>query len=66
MTVNVRAERIRRGLTLPAFAQAVGVNYQIARRAEQGKPVREDSAKLLADYLGVDPIVFVEPERTTA
>lgn len=66
MSVNIRAERITRGLTLPAFAKEVGVNYQIARRAEQGKPVREDSAKLLADYLGVDPIVFVEPERTAA
>jgi transcriptional regulator with XRE-family HTH domain len=64
--MNVRVERIRRGLTLPAFAEAVGVPYHVARRAEQGKPVREDSAKLLADYLEVDPIVFVEPERSAA
>jgi transcriptional regulator with XRE-family HTH domain len=60
--VNLRAERIRRGLSLPAFADAAGVTYRVARQAEQGRPVREDSAKLLADYLGVDPIVFVEPQ----
>jgi transcriptional regulator with XRE-family HTH domain len=59
--MNVRAERIKRGLTLPAFARAAGVPYHVARRAEQNKPIREDSAKLLADYLGVDPLQFVEP-----
>jgi transcriptional regulator with XRE-family HTH domain len=64
--VNVRAERIRRGLSLPAFAKAVGVPYNAARRAEQGKPIREDSAKRLGDYLGVDPIEFVEPESREA
>lgn len=58
---DVRLERIRRGLTLPAFADAVGVTYRVARQAERGGPVREDSAKLLGEYLGVDPVVFVEP-----
>lgn len=62
----VRSERISRGLTLPAFAEAVGLPYHVARRAEIGKPIREDSAKLLADYLGVDPVQFVEPEREAA
>ncbi len=48
---DVRLERIRRGLTLPAFADAVGVTYRVARQAERGGPVREDSAKLLGEYL---------------
>jgi transcriptional regulator with XRE-family HTH domain len=64
--MNLRAERIRRGLTLPAFADAVGVPYHVARRAEQGKPIREDSAKVLADFLDVDPIEFVEPRDVAA
>jgi transcriptional regulator with XRE-family HTH domain len=59
--MNIRAERIQRGLTLPAFARAAGVPYHVARRAEHGKPIREDNAKAIADYLGVDPAVFVDP-----
>lgn len=64
--MNVRAERIRRGLTLPALADQVGIPYHVVRRAEQGKPIREDSAKLLADFLEVDPMLFVEPEGMAA
>lgn len=64
--MNLRAERIRRGLTLPQFADAVGITYRVARQAEQGKPVREDSAKLIADFLGVDPMQFVEPPEVAA
>ena len=65
MSVNLREERIRRGLTLPQFAKAAGVNYQIARRAERGLRVREDSAKLIADFLEVD-VLDVLPDETEA
>jgi transcriptional regulator with XRE-family HTH domain len=64
--MNLRAERIRRGLSLPQFAEAAGVTYRVAHRAEKGLPIREDSAKLIADYFGVDPIVFVEPPERAA
>lgn len=64
--MNVRAERIRRGLTRPQLAKEIGIAYKTLQRAEHGCAIREDSAKLLADYFGVDPIVFVEPERSAA
>lgn len=59
--MNVRSERIRMGLTLPELAAKVGVPYRTAWRAEQGQPIREGSAKRLADFFGCEPIVFVEP-----
>lgn len=64
--MNVRAERILLGLTLPALARAAGVPYHVARRAEQGKPIREDNAKALADFLGADPREFVDPPTSEA
>lgn len=63
---DIRMERIRLGLTLPAFAAAAGVSYRVARHAERGGAVREDHAKLLADFFEVEPIVFVEPARAAA
>lgn len=63
---DIRMERIRQGLTLPAFAAAAGVPYRVAWRAERGGAVREDHAKLLADYFGCEPIVFVEPAAAAA
>jgi hypothetical protein len=63
---DIRAERIRLGLTLPKFADAVGVPYDTAWRAQRGGAVREDYAKALGDFFGVDPIVFVEPDRAAA
>lgn len=64
--MNVREERIRRGLSLPRFAEECGVAYHVARRAEQGKPIREESAKRIADFLDVDPVQLVEPEEAAA
>lgn len=63
---DIRGERIRLGLTLPAFAERAGVSYRVARHAERGGAVREDHALLLAEFFGVDPIVFVEPDRAAA
>jgi transcriptional regulator with XRE-family HTH domain len=63
---DLRAERIRRGLTRPQLAREIGVKYKTLQRAEHGTPIREDSAKLIADYFGVDPIVFVEPPERAA
>lgn len=64
--MNVREERIRRGLTRPQMAEAVGIPYKTLQRAEHGNPIREDNAKLLADFLGCEPIEFVEPDRSAA
>lgn len=64
--MSVREERIRRGLSLPRLAEECGVPYHVARRAEQGKPIREDSAKRIADFLEVDPLALVEPEEAAA
>lgn len=64
MNDDIRTERIRRGLTLPQFAEQAGVPYHVARRAERGKRIREDSAKRIADFLGVDVLeLFPELER---
>lgn len=63
--IDLRAERVRRGLTLPQLAEQAGVAYHTARRVEQGKAVREDAAKQLADFLGVDPLELV-PEDVAA
>jgi transcriptional regulator with XRE-family HTH domain len=63
--IDLRAERIRRGLTLPQLADAAGIPYTSARRVERGLRIREDTAKQLADYLGVDPI-DVLPEEVQA
>lgn len=63
--IDLRAERIRRGLTLPQLAEQAGIGYHVARRAEQGKPIREDNAKQLADYLGIDPVAL-QPETDVA
>jgi transcriptional regulator with XRE-family HTH domain len=63
---DIRTERIRLGLSLPAFAETVGVSYRVARQAERGGAVREDHAKLIADFFGVEPVLFVEPAKAAA
>jgi len=66
--VDLRARRIEMGLTLPQFAKAAGVAYHVARRAERGERIREDSAKLITDLLGVRPrdLYPVEPKDVAA
>lgn len=64
--IDLRTERIRRGLTLPQLADQAGVPYHVARRVEQGKRIREDNAKQLADFLGVDVIDVLPAEREAA
>lgn len=66
MSVDLRAMRIRRGLTLPQFAEQVDLPYHVVRRAEQGKPIREDSAKRIADFYEIDALVLVDPPKETA
>lgn len=56
--VDVRAERLRRGLSLPELAKRADVSYHVARRLERGLAIREDSAKRIADILGCEVIDF--------
>jgi len=61
MITKAKAARIARGLTIPQLAQAADVPYHVARRADRGEPIRENSAKRVADVLGLVPMDLVEP-----
>jgi ribosome-binding protein aMBF1 (putative translation factor) len=49
----VRRNRLEAGLTLPKLAAEVGLPYHVVRRADSGGRIREDNAKLVADYFGI-------------
>jgi transcriptional regulator with XRE-family HTH domain len=51
--VNLKAERLNRGLTTRQAAAAMGVTQAILMRAEDGLGVRPAHAKKIADYFEV-------------
>ena len=51
--MNIRAERLNRGLSSRDAAGEIGVSQAILLRAEDGKGVRPAHAKRIADFYGV-------------
>jgi len=51
--VNLAAERLNRGLSLPKAAALIGVARGTLMRAERGEGVQAESAKRIADFYEV-------------
>lgn len=51
--MNLRGERLNKGLTSREAARAIGVTQAILLRAEDGLGVRPRHAKQIADFYGV-------------
>jgi transcriptional regulator with XRE-family HTH domain len=51
--MNLRDERLNRGLSSRAAAEEIGVSQAVLLRAESGEGVRPVHAKRIADYYGV-------------
>lgn len=51
--MNLTAERLNRGLSVPAFARDAGVPEHVVRYAEKGNMPSPPNALKIADYLGV-------------
>jgi len=67
--MNLKAERLNRGLRVPEAAEKIGVAPHVLRTAEQGTLPRPAAAKLIADFYGVkvsDIWPIGEPDRAQA
>jgi transcriptional regulator with XRE-family HTH domain len=69
--MTLRAERLNRGLSVAAFARAVGVPEHVVRHAEKGGTPLPANALRIATYLGVMvtdlwPLPVVDPAREAA
>jgi transcriptional regulator with XRE-family HTH domain len=51
--MNLRDERLNKGLSSRAAAEEIGVSQAVLLRAEGGEGVRPVHAKRIADYYGV-------------
>lgn len=51
--MNLRVERLNRGLTAKDCAAEIGVPDYVLRYAEEGGRPRPAAAKLIADYFGI-------------
>lgn len=50
MTINLKQERLNRGLTVAGLAQEIGISPSALQRAEAGRSVHPANAKSIADY----------------
>jgi transcriptional regulator with XRE-family HTH domain len=69
--MNLRAERLNRGLTIRALAERLDVSAGTIRAAERGESVHPANAKRIADYYGVKvtdiwPVPDPDPDETLA
>lgn len=67
--INLRAERLNRGLTAAKAAEQIGVGKQLLLDAENGATPRPENAKLIADFYGhrvTDIWPVDEPEKVAA
>jgi transcriptional regulator with XRE-family HTH domain len=67
MKIDLVAERVNRGYSSFAFAEAVGLPSSTYRRLETGEHVSPATAKKVADYLGCKvtdlmPLPVPEPD----
>jgi transcriptional regulator with XRE-family HTH domain len=66
MTVDLRAIRMSRGLTLRAAAIEAGVNMHALQRVEHGSTPYPENAKKIAEFYEVEMTELLDPERTAA
>lgn len=52
MSVNLKAERINRGLSVKALAEILGVSRDTIERAERGESLHPSNAFKVADFYG--------------
>jgi transcriptional regulator with XRE-family HTH domain len=52
MSVNLKAERLNRGLTISEAAKQMEIPMETLRRAESGSGVHPGTAKAIADLYG--------------
>ena len=68
--MNLRGERLDKGLSSREAAECIGVSQAILLRAESGQGVRPGHAKKIADFYGTTVTsiwpVDHEPERSAA
>lgn len=66
--MNITAERMNRGLTLKAAAEAIGVHRATLASVEAGGSVRPANAKKIADFFGckVTDLMPIGQERGAA
>lgn len=66
-TINLTEERLRRGRSIPQFAQDIGVPEHVLRHAEKpGRRPHPANALKIAQYLGVDVVDLFPLEREAA
>lgn len=53
MTINLRAERVNRGMSTREASDKIGIARPTLERAEAGEAPRPRQAKLIADFYGV-------------
>lgn len=63
--MNLEVERLNRGLSLRQAAKRIGIDRRTLERAERGDGVHPGSAKLIADFYGVQ-VVDIWPVRERA
>ena len=55
LLINLRLERLERGLSQGVMAEEVGITQSTWSRAERGLKIEPSSAKAIADYFGRKP-----------
>lgn len=55
--IDIRVERLRRGLSRAKLAETIGVSEDVIRGAEEGRRPRPDHAVKIADFFNIDVLV---------
>lgn len=58
---SLQTARLNRGMSIRQLALAVGMAQQTLANLENGKPVHPASAKVVADYFGVQVTDLMSP-----
>jgi transcriptional regulator with XRE-family HTH domain len=63
--INLRAERLNRGLSVRELADEVGVDRRVIARLEDGGTAHPANVKRVADYFGckVTDLISIDVER---
>jgi transcriptional regulator with XRE-family HTH domain len=63
--IDLRAERLNRGLSVRELADEVGVDRKVIARLEDGGTARVANVKRVADYFGckVTDLISIDVER---
>lgn len=68
MTINLKKERLNRGLSLNGMADEIKISRNTLKRAEEGKTVHPASALKIAEFVGVQvtDILPTDSEKAAA